>query len=232
MKRSNKGAAQRFVAASCVSVGLAAITLVMATGNATAAASGYVGTRVGVSNGGVDSTLGSDRDGYAGELFGGIRLNERWAIELGFFGIDSDLGAFSQYEEVTQTHENRAKFRGTALSARYEVPMGELTRLHLRAGLTNMDLDYKLHYDYSIDNGTAGNIDGSGRLQLSGNSIGTVLALGVETALDDIWSVGAELQHYRGDMRIKQHSDQGNPSLAFDGSGSVHTAVLSLTANF
>jgi hypothetical protein len=232
MNSNGNNAAQPFVAASGVWAGLAAVILGMATDTASAAASGYVGSRAGVSYGGVDSTLGEDRNGFAGELFGGLRLNDRWAIELGFVGIDSDLGEFSHSEEITQTHENRAKFRGTALSARYEVPMGELTRLHLRAGLTSMDLDYRLHYDYSIGNGSTGPIVGTGRLEQSGSGIGTVLALGIETALDEIWSVGVELQHYRGDMRLKRHLDDAGWRLAFDGSGSVQTAVLSLTANF
>lgn len=233
MKRNNNVATRRFFPAHSLAAGLAAVIVVIATGAASAATSGYIGTRVGVSDGGVDSGLGSDSDGVAGELFGGVRLSERWAVELGFFGIDSDLGAYAVSPQVTETLQNRSKLRGTALSARYEVPMGSRTRLHLRAGISNLNLDYKLRYNYSVDNGVPPPTVNEGRLDLSSNSLGSVLALGVDMALNDRWSIGAELQSYRGDMRLKTYRDEfGGFRPALDGTGSVQTAVLSLTANF
>lgn len=233
MKRNHHTAMQRFGAASSLSTGLAAIVLTMSMGTAVAADSGYIGTRVGISDGGVDSRLGSSSDGTAGELFGGFRLNERWAIELGFFGIDADLGRHPGWSEPIQTLRNRSKFRGTALSARYEVPMGSRTRLHLRAGLTDLNLDYKSRYRYSIDDGASAPIVRESGFEMSSNSLGSVLALGVDTALNDIWSVGAELQSYRGDMRLKEdRDDMGGWRVALDRTGSVQTAVLSLTASF
>jgi opacity protein-like surface antigen len=233
MNRNDYIATRSLFAAYSLAAALATVILVSATGAASAATSGYIGTRVGVSDGGVDSGLGSDSDGVAGELFGGVRLSERWAVELGFFGIDSDLGNYAISPQVTETLQNRSKLRGTALSARYEIPMGSRTRLHLRAGISNLDLDYKLRYNYSPDNGMPASTVSEGRLELSSNSLGSVLALGVDTALNDIWSIGAELQSYRGDMRLKTYRDEyGGFRPALDGTGSVQTAVLSLTANF
>lgn len=232
MNRSKNTAAHRQVTTNRISSGLAAILLVVAAGTSAAATSGYIGTRAGVSDGGVDSGFGSDSDGVAGELFGGVRLSERWAIELGFFGIDTDLGAYGVAPEVTETHKNQSRFRGTALSARYEVPMGSRTRLHLRAGITNLNLDYKLRYEYSVDSGTSAPMVREGGLELSSNSLGSVLALGVDTALSEVWTLGAELQSYRGDMRLQNQQDEHFVRPAFDGSGSVQAAVLSLTANF
>jgi Outer membrane protein beta-barrel domain len=233
MKSDNNADAQRQGMTHRLCAGLATIIFATAAGTSSAATSGYIGTRVGVSDGGVDSGLGSDSDGFVGELFGGVRLNERWAVELGFFGIDSDLGDYAISQQVTETLQNRSKLRGTALSARYEVPMGSRTRLHLRAGISNLNLDYTLRYNYSVDNGMPPPTVHEGRLELSSDSLGSVLAVGFDTALNDIWSIGAELQSYRGDMRLKTYRDDlGGFRPALDGTGSVQTAVLSLTANF
>jgi hypothetical protein len=233
MNRSNNAAAHRKNTPHRLCAGLAAIMLTAAAGTSSAATSGYIGTRAGISDGGVDAGFGGDSDGTAGELFGGVRLNDRWAVELGFFGIDSDLGDYGVSPEVSETLRNRSKLRGTELSARYEVPMGSRTRLHLRAGIVDLNLDYALRYRYLADNGTSPPTLRETGLELSSNSLGSMLALGVDTALNEVWSVGVELQSRRGDLRLNAPRDEyGGYRLAFNGTGSVQTAVLSLTANF
>jgi Outer membrane protein beta-barrel domain len=187
---------------------------------------GYVGTRLGLS----DDVLSSGENSVLGELFGGIRINEHWAVEASLFGTNKDRG---RVPDVFQNTEgNHLRLRGATLSARYTWPLTELARVHLRGGVANLDTRYRysvvqteLYPSKPVDPLVF-------RGEVDGNSFGGVLAIGIDTKFGDRWRIGAELQHYRGDLRLVQDSNDSFYRTKFNQSGSLQAAVLTLAAEF
>jgi hypothetical protein len=191
---------------------------------ASAAGTGYVGTRIGFGNAGRDRNIGTEAEGSVGELFGGIRLDEHWAIELGLFGTDLDVGDLPFFPDTTI--DNRVRMRGAALSARYDMPLSRRASIHLRGGLANFDLDYRARFNFPSESGVPDSA--IGLFELDGNSMGSVLAVGVDTSISERWRVGVELQHYRGNLR----TDDDDIFDGFTRAGSLQTAMLSLSSEF
>lgn len=209
-------------------VGAAVLSILVPVGPDCFAASRYVGVRAGLSDAGRDGNLGTQAKGGAGELFGGLRLDEHWAIELGFFGTDLDMGELPYFPDTTR--DNDLKLRTTTLSARYVLPLGEQARVHLRGGIASFDLDYLARFRFPTEPGSP--LDpADGGVNIYDNNIGSVLAVGVDTAIGQRWRAGIELQHYRGDFKVgDDHGfsvDQG-----FNRKGSLQVAMLSLSAEF
>jgi len=218
-------------ACSAVTRGLLPCLLSMLLAGATHAAStdpgGYVGLRGGLSDAGRDGFIGTQAKGSAGELFGGLNFGEHWAVELGFFGTDMDLGKFPHFPETTD--DNDLRVRATTLSARYDLPLGERARVHLRGGVASFDLDYRSRFRFPSEPGSPPN-PYEGRFNLDGNSIGSVLAVGVDMAIGRGWRAGVELQHYRGDLKASDGGQFG--PMGFNREGSIQTAMMSLSAEF
>jgi opacity protein-like surface antigen len=189
---------------------------------ARAADRGYVGLRAGIS----DDNLSEDERSGIGELFGGLRIGRNWAVELGLFGTHKDLGRITDHEG--RTLENGLDLRGAALSARYTVPLTERANLHLRGGIANFDLSYR---STLTQTSTSDPDPRTIRYAVDGNNFGGVVAVGVDFAIGTRWRLGAELQHYRGDLRLGH--DGGSVFVnAFNRSGSLQALSLSAVAEF
>lgn len=209
-----------------LAAGAAMLATLVLVGPVCSAPSGYVGTRAGLS----DDALTSDENSVVGELFGGVRINDHWAVELGFFGTDKDLEPFPDTEE--NALENNLRLRGAALSARYTWPLSERLRLHLRAGLASFDLHLESSYIVTQGIGTPLETSQVYRYKVEDNNIGAVLALGVDTAVNERWRLGVELQHYRGDLRLGHGWSDFGIDEVFNKSGSLQAAMLTLASEF
>ena len=189
---------------------------------ARAADRGYIGLRAGIS----DDNLGEDEQSGIGELFGGLRFGPQWALELGVFGTHKDLGRVTDHEG--RTLDNGLDVRGAALSVRYTAPLTERTNLYLRGGIANFDLSYR---STLTQTSTGDPVPRTIRYAIDGNNIGGVVALGADFAVGGRCRLGAELQHYRGDLRLGH--DGGSVFVtAFNRSGSLQALSLSAIAEF
>ncbi len=201
----------------------------IASATETDVSAGYVGTRFGISNDNID-TRGS---GVIGEVFAGFNINARWAIELSGFGAhtDVDLSEFSNEFGLTG---DKVSVHGASISARYAVPLGANWRVYGRGGLTHLDLKERLLARVGVidpDTPVAG--EETRPIVTEGDSIGAVIALGVDTALGRRWRVGAELQYHQGDLRVGPRLQDGQYlGFGFNRSGSLRVAMLTLTTDF
>lgn len=204
---------------------------VCASKSVAATAGGYLGVRGGYADAGADRNLGIQSKGPAAEVFAGLRLGAHWAIELGHFGMGLDMGALPA--GTAQALDNDLDIRGTALSARYEAPLTARTAIHLRGGISSFDLDYRARYTYVPTTGPQAGELIEDHVQLDESNVGTVLALGVDTALNERWRVGIELQQYRGDIKLGEIRDPVYYGrVGFNRKGSIYAALLSLSAAF
>lgn len=197
---------------------------------ANAGAGGYVGTRVGASYDNVD-TRGT---GAMGELFGGFRFTENWALELGIFGMTESVDLPVESSVLNNLTGDRLQMRGASISARYTLPISERVRFYGRVGLANFDVEQRLEVQVlAIQGNPPVATEVTYPIVTHGNSFGSVLALGVDTALSQRWRVGAELQHYRGDLREGPVSaNEPWRGMAFNQSGSLQAAMVTLVADF
>ena len=197
---------------------------------ANADAGGYVGTRVGASFDNVD-TRGT---GAMGEVFGGFRFNENWALELGIFGMSESVDLPEASSTLYGLTGDRLEMRGTSISARYTLPISERVRFYGRVGLASFDVEQRLELEYIQFQGNPPvAIEATRSIITHGNSLGSVVALGVDTALSRRWRVGAELQHYRGDLREGPVMVNGQLlDVAFNQPGSLQVAMVTLAADF
>ncbi len=197
---------------------------------ANAAPGGYVGTRVGASFDNVD-TRGT---GAMGEVFGGFRFNENWALELGVFGMTESVDLPAESSILYNLTGDRLEMRGASISARYTLPISERVRFYGRVGLANFDVEQRLEVQVlAIQGNPPVATEVTYPVVTHGNSFGSVLALGVDTALSQRWRVGAELQHYRADLREGRVMVNGQwVGEAFNQSGSLQAAMVTLVADF
>ncbi len=197
---------------------------------ANADAGGYVGTRKGASFDNVE-TRGT---GAMGEVFGGFRFNENWALELGVFGMSESVDLPEQSSTLYGLTGDRLEVRGASISARYTLPISERVRFYGRVGLASFDVEQRLELEYiQIQGNPPVAIEATRSIVTHGNSLGSVVALGVDTALSQRCRVGAELQHYHADLRegpVMAGGQQVN--VAFNQSGSLQAAMVTLVADF
>ena len=142
------------------------------------------------------------------------------------FGTHKDLGRVTDHEG--RTLDNGLDVRGAALSVRYTAPLTERTNLYLRGGIANFDLSYR---STLTQTSTSDPVPRTIRYAIDGNNVGGVVALGADFAVGGRWRLGAELQHYRGDLRLGH--DGGSVFVtAFNRSGSLQALSLSAIAEF
>lgn len=201
----------------------AAMLSLLGTVGVAAEPGGYLGARIGVS----DDAPGIEGSGRAGELFGGYRINDHWAVELGFLRLTDDYPPVEAAGVVADG--NGIRLGGAALSARYDWAMGERFQAHARVGAANLDIRTQSSLiGLSLEDPTPVIY----RWKHHGNVMASVLALGVEARLSNHWQLGVELQHYRGDLRLGLDEDSPYLVYEFNRPGSAQIAMLTATANF
>jgi opacity protein-like surface antigen len=197
-----------------------ALMLGIAAG-ADASAGGYVGLR----GGGSDANEGLGESGGFGELFGGYRIDDRWAIEAGYIARDASVPA------PADPLDDESRFRALALTARTDFALSDRTTLHLRGGLAATHVEYDLRLR-SVASDSAGNVTTEDvTIRSDEHDVGWLVAAGVDYRLGERWSLVAELQHLVGEYSIGCRATF--PALC-DSQGSDHITLagLSLTARF